>query len=239
MNRKRVKKLLRRTGYDLRRYQPGGTYLERRMSRIEAAGIDQVIDVGAHAGEYAGSLRHEGYRGAILSFEPQQSMFQRLSAAAVGDPLWQCRQQAVGSEPGTMSLHISGNEGFSSSLRPMTEAHEHGDPSSAYVDTEEVEITTLDTAVEAAADSRLFLKVDVQGHEAEALAGGHSTLARCQIVEMELGLVELYEGQALFTDLIEAMKDLGFLVADLEPAFSDTKTDRLLQVDALFIHVSK
>ncbi len=235
MIRKQVQKLLRRTGYDIRRYRPGATYLERRMKRIEAAGIDQVIDVGAHAGEYAGSLRHEGYRGAILSFEPQAAMFERLEAAATDDPLWQCRRQAVGSEPGTMSLNISGNDGFSSSLRPMTQAHEHGDPSSAYVDTEEVEITTLDAAVDATADRRLFLKVDVQGHEAEALAGGHSTLARCQMVEMELGLVELYEGQALFTDLVETMKKLGFVMADIEPGFSDIEMDSLLQVDALFI----
>ena len=104
-------------------------------------------------------------------------MFERLLAAAASDPRWDCTRQAVGSEPGSLTLHIAGNDGFSSSLRPMTEAHEQGEPSSVYVDSEEVEVTTLNSTVADLAAERIFLKVDVQGHEAAALGGsnGRST----------------------------------------------------------------
>lgn len=236
MIRKATKRALRRTGFELRRFQPGATYLTRRMERIAAESIDLVIDVGAHAGEYAGSLRHEGYKGAILSFEPQAQMYERLSRAAAGDSDWACRRQAVGASPGSMTLHIAGNDGFSSSLLPMTEAHEQGEPSSTYVASEEVEVTTLDAALEPDANARrLCLKIDVQGHEAAALAGGGATLARCRIVELELGLVELYEGQALFAELVSELERHGLVMADVEPAFNDRETGQLLQVDALFI----
>ncbi len=240
MIRKATKRALRRAGFELRRYQPGATYLARRMERIAAESIDLVVDVGAHAGEYAGSLRHEGYKGAILSFEPQAQMFERLSHAAAGDPGWECRRMALGAGPGTTTLHIAGNDGFSSSLLPMTEAHHRGEPSSAYVAAEEVEVTTLDAAVaSSSAAQRLCLKIDVQGHEAAALAGATATLARCRIVELELGLVELYEGQALFADLVRRLEQHGLVMADVEPAFNDGTTGQLLQVDALFIRPEK
>lgn len=240
MIRQVTKRALRRSGFELRRYRPGATYLARRMERIASESIDLVVDVGAHAGEYAGSLRHEGYDGPIVSFEPQKGMFERLAKAASGDALWECRRQAVGAAAGSMTLHIAGNDGFSSSLLPMTEAHQQGEPSSAYVGSEEVEVTTLDAALESNLEARnLCLKIDVQGHEAEALAGGSSTLTRCKVIELELGLVELYEGQALFSDMVATLEQRGFMIADLEPGFSDHQTGQLLQVDALFIRAGK
>jgi FkbM family methyltransferase len=239
MIRQATKRALRRAGFDLHRYRPGDTYLARRMERVAAESIDLVIDVGAHAGEYAGSLRHEGYRGRILSFEPQAQMFERLRQAASNDSDWECRRQAVAASAGSMTLHIAGNDGFSSSLLPMTEAHQRGEPSSAYVDSEEVEVTTLDVAAGGSEGDRLFLKVDVQGHEADALAGGASTLERCRMVELELGLVELYEGQALFADLVAELEGQGFVMTDVEPAFNDKQTGRLLQVDALFARLEQ
>jgi FkbM family methyltransferase len=240
MIRQFTKRALRKSGFELSRYRPGATYLARRMERIAAESIELAVDVGAHAGEYAGSLRHEGYRGQILSFEPQAQMYERLLRAAAGDPRWECRRQAVGSSLGSTTLHIAGNDGFSSSVLPMTEAHQRGEPSSTYVAAEEVEVTTLDAALASSTGAQLLcLKIDVQGHEAAALAGADATLARCRIVELELGLVELYEGQALFADLVGELKQHGLVMADVEPAFNDRTTGQLLQVDALFVRPGK
>lgn len=80
----------------------------------------------------------------------------------------------------------------------------------------------------------VFLKVDTQGFESEVLAGATVMLARCRLVELELGLVELYKGQALFAELIERMGESGLYLTDLEPGFRDKRTGQLLQVDALF-----
>lgn len=235
MIRRAVKRALHRGGFELRRHRPGATYLARRMERIASESIDLVVDVGAHAGEFASSLRHEGYRGSIVSYEPQGQMFDRLREAADSDPRWACRQLALGSEPGSLTLHVAGNDGFSSSLRPMTSAHEEGDPSSTYVSSETVEVTTLDAALEPDRGDRLFLKIDVQGYEAEALAGSTETLKGCRMVELELGLVELYQGQALFGDLVDWMSERGFVLADVEPGFWDERSSRLLQVDGIFV----
>ena len=52
-------------------------------------GISAVFDVGAHIGEYATRLRNVGYRGKIVSFEPQTSAFAVLANKALDDPLWE------------------------------------------------------------------------------------------------------------------------------------------------------
>src|SRR5260370_31950475 len=67
-----------------------------RLSQTDAAlrqilqqlGISVVFDVGAHVGEYAMRLRELGYRGRIVSFEPQADAFTALARLATRDPRW-------------------------------------------------------------------------------------------------------------------------------------------------------
>lgn len=235
--RNRIKKTLRALGFELQRFDPKGSFAKRRQRWLESERIDIAIDVGAHAGEFAGSLRHEGYANRIVSFEPQAQMFKQLECAANDDPLWTCRNQAVGAASGEIDLNISGNEGFSSSVRPMAAIHEAAEPGSSYVDSETVEVVTLDEALgnSLASGGRLMLKVDTQGYESEVLEGASETLGRCRLVELELVLAELYEGQALFAELVEKMGRHGFLLTDVESGFQDRQTHQLLQIDGLFI----
>jgi FkbM family methyltransferase len=232
----RIKKTLNALGYELRRFDPVGSFAKRRQRLLETERVGTVIDIGAHAGEYGQALRHGGYDGKIVSFEPLRSQHSKLEAAARSDGRWTCTQAAVGDRAGQTTIHISGNDGFSSSIRPMGTAHELADPSSAYVGSAVVDVITLDEAgARLDAEDRVMLKIDAQGYEAEILAGGERTLRRCSIVELELALTELYEGQALFVDLIDQMLDSGFALTDVESGFRDPRTSRLLQLDGLFV----
>lgn len=231
-----TKALVRRTGFEVQRQDPDGSYPKRRQSLIEDNGVGTVLDIGAHAGEFGESLRHHGYRGRIVSFEPVATQFERLRRVADADPAWSCRKVAVGDRTGEVEIHISGNDGFSSSIREMDARHEEADPASSYVGSETVEISTLDDEQAQSSDAApFFLKVDTQGFESEVLAGGSKTLGRCAMVELELGLVELYSGQALFDELVSLMVAKGFVLNDIEPGFRDERSGQLLQVDALFV----
>jgi FkbM family methyltransferase len=232
-----LKTALRRAGLELRRYEADSTYAKRRQRLLESCGIDTVLDIGAHAGEYGQSLRHEGFAERIVSFEPLTEQYRRLRDVAEQDGRWSCKQVAIGDRAGQVEIHISGNDGFSSSVRPMASSHEAADPASSYVGSATVMMETLDEAAgELGLDGDdLMLKVDVQGYESEVLAGAEATLRRCQVVELELGFVELYEGQSLLGELVAEMRDRGLLLNDLEPGFRDPHTGELLQVDGLFV----
>jgi FkbM family methyltransferase len=204
---------------------------------MDALGIDTVLDVGAHAGEFGQSIRHAGYRGRIASFEPVSAHYKRLLQVADADDAWTCRKVAVGESASTAEIYVSGNDGFSSSIREMAPAHEKADPESSYVDSEQIDVISLDEALAEMPGQTgpLMLKVDTQGFEEEVLSGAVDTLGRCRLVELELALVELYNGQALFGELVNQMHKRGFLLADVESGFRDPRTSQLLQVDGLFI----
>lgn len=237
-SKKRIKKALRALGFELQRFDPEGSFAKRRQRLLESERVDIAFDVGAHAGEFGQALRHSGFAGQILSFEPLAEHYAQLHGHALNDSRWECERTAIGDRAGTVAMNVSGNDGLSSSVREMTDRHETGAPTSSYVGVEEVPIATLDQVVTTTRGERPFLKVDTQGFEQEVLNGATDTLRLCRLVELELGFVELYAGQALFEDLVERMRGLGMVLADLEPGFRDAKTGELLQVDALFVRSS-
>ncbi|HSS49937.1 MAG TPA: FkbM family methyltransferase [Thermoanaerobaculia bacterium] len=234
-----AKALLRRAGFELHRRDPEGSFAKRRQLLLEAEDVGIVLDVGGHAGEFGQALRHHGYQGRIVSFEPVADLHERLRRVAQGDVDWSCYKLAVGDRNGEVAVNISGNDGFSSSVLEMMPKHQKADPSSVYVGSETVALATLDEQRAELLDNdrKVFLKVDTQGFEAEVIAGATETLAQCAVVELELGLVELYGGQALFKEMIELMNERGFVLNDLDPGFRDKDGKELLQADALFVRM--
>ena len=77
------------------------------MDFIESRKIGTVIDVGANIGQFGESLRADGYRGRIVSFEPTQSAFEILARRAAADGNWQAHHCGLGAASGTATLHAS------------------------------------------------------------------------------------------------------------------------------------
>jgi FkbM family methyltransferase len=227
-----VQWILRRLRWDLEPLGGAGKPGELMMLQ----GVDVVLDVGAAVGNYGRWIREAGYRGRIYSFEPLSAAFKQLERNVASDPLWECRQLALGPEAGTAEINVAGNSD-SSSLLPMEERHEKSAPSSIYIGTETVEVSTLDAIWdEFVGDARrVFVKLDVQGYELETLRGGAKALPKIYGLQAELSLVPLYEGGPLWTEVIEFMTEQGMHVAGLEPGHADPQTGEMLQCDAIFI----
>ena len=207
-----------------------------REALLRSGEVELVIDVGAHAGEYGRGLRSGGYHGkdrllraragAISSgFSPQRP------ATAPGN----ARTAPAAPAPGPPTINISGNDGFSSSLLAMEQAHEQA---VRRVPLRERGDDRGDRPRPGAdrppAQRSSYLKVDTQGYEHEVIAGATETLRRCRAVELELSLTPLYEGQLLIGEMIELMRGHGFRPTHLEPEFTDPHSGELLQVNGLF-----
>ncbi len=229
----------RSCGVDLVRFQPlNTTLLGQRNQVMRHAGINLVFDVGANIGQFGHELRHYGYPGDILSFEPQRGAYQLLRAAAAPDPRWQVHHYAFGDVPGTTTINLSQNS-HSSSLLLMMDSHLESAPESAYIGQEEIEVRTLDdfwhAHGSAYANRTIMLKIDVQGFEQHVLAGATAFLPHVALVQLEMSLIELYNGEMLYQEMMEYLRHLGFgALLSLIPGHSNPKTGQLLQVDGVF-----
>jgi FkbM family methyltransferase len=213
-------------------------YTYRLVERLTSHEITTVVDVGANTGQYATKLLEARYRGAILSVEPLRTPYEQLAAKAAKRPNWDAVRAAMSAEPGTLTVHIAGNS-QSSSVLPMLDLHASAAPKSQYIGTEEVPASTVDDLLgEWGIDpAACFLKIDVQGYESSVLDGAARTLPALAMVELELSLAPLYDGQALMPELMQRMADNGLVPWSLNPTFADARTGQLLQVDGVFVRI--
>ncbi|MBX5440537.1 MAG: FkbM family methyltransferase [Solirubrobacteraceae bacterium] len=227
---------LRRLGWDVRRHPGSFDFAHRRSVLLARRGIDLVVDVGANAGQYARELREYGYVGAILSLEPLSGAYAELARRAARDPAWTALRTAAGAHAGEITVNVAANSD-SSSILPMAERHRAAAPQSAYVGTERAPIDRLDAIAgdAIARAARAYLKIDTQGYEWEVLDGAAESLPRLAGVELELSLVELYEGQRSWLALIDRLRAAGMRPVGLSHDFWDERTGETLQVDAIFV----
>jgi len=162
-----------------RRIFINGTFEPRLLEFMrESVGEGAVaVDVGANVGVHTLTLAERvGPRGAVHAFEPSAA-YERLAANVELNGFAErvrLNRAAVGAAPGTLRLQecAPGYEAFTSAGRPLAHAKVTGA-------TFEVPLVTLDEYFEAcgvtAAD---FLKVDVEGYEAEVLRGARRLLER-------------------------------------------------------------
>jgi len=205
--------------------------------QLRTSGATVAIDVGASHGQYGEWLRSSGFRGRVLSFEPERSSYQVLQATAAVDGAWQAFNFGLGAISSAAELRVAGNL-VSSSILPMTNLHEEVAEGSAVTSCQTIQIRSLD---EVMADVRLdrdavvHLKIDVQGYEGDVLAGARTMLLdpRLGSVEIELSTAPLYESQSDWLEVLRLLRNARFEMATLSGGLFDNRTRRMLQFDAL------
>lgn len=227
----RIGVLVHEAGIDVTR----APFTYRVTFAMHQRGILNVLDIGANTGQFATEMRRAKVSGRIVSVEPLQSAFDKLTVRAANDPLWSAERAAVSGTVGTVTINVSANS-VSSSVMPMLERHADAAPSSEYVATEEVASTTVDDLVarHGLTPETTMLKIDVQGHEMSVLDGAAETLPRFGAVRTELSLVPLYSGQALLPDIYNRLDANGLDLWVVENGFNDPQTRRQLQLDGTF-----
>ncbi len=227
-----AKKLARRAGYELRPWAAsfGGKY-QRFLPQF---GVSLVLDVGAHIGDYAQTLRRLGYGNRIVSFEPMAAAFAKLQARAQTDPRWTAVNVALGNTNGRALLNVSGMP-MSSSLLDMLPRHLNAAPASAYVSTEAVEVCALDTIFSQyyQAGDKVFMKLDTQGYERTVLEGAVQSLPTVVGLQVELSFAPLYAGETTIGPMVDYLGTLGYGLMALAPGF-EAPDGRLMQAYALF-----
>jgi FkbM family methyltransferase len=223
---------LRRRGIDYEHYR------NLRRPWLLDAGIKTILDIGANTGQFA-RLAHEVFPGAaIYSFEPLPDCFEALKTALPAGADFHPVNCALGREEGTLEFRRARHTPSSSFLK-MTKLHEEAFPESTGGQEERplsVAVRTLDgVAAELPLRENILLKIDVQGYEANVLAGGAATVRRAVAVIMETSFRRLYEGQPLFDEIYETMRGLGFEFQGNMEQMVSPADGRVVQADSIFI----
>jgi len=229
-----IRKGLRRAN-SIRKKHFGGYLMQNRIKLLKHFNIVTILDVGANTGQFAYYTRKMGYQNRIVSFEPLSSAFAILNQFAKNDRNWQIENCAIGNQDGEIEINVSQNSQSSSILNMMPE-HVQSAPDSAYMGKEKVEIHNIDSIISEYTDNleQTYLKIDTQGFEKNVLMGAKESLKTIKGLQLELSLVELYQGETLITEMLNLIKELGFTIFSLEPGFYDKNTGQLLQVDGIF-----
>ena len=132
---------------------------------------DLVFDVGAHVGDRVASFRRLGAR--VVAVEPQPAMARVLRLLYGYRRLVAIEEVAVGRETGRARMMINADNPTVSSVSPAFVDAARDAPgweTQRWTDSAEVAVTTLDALI-AKHGRPAFIKLDVEGFEAEALQG--------------------------------------------------------------------
>jgi len=230
-----IKRILRKTGFDIIRYEPNRYPGLRRKMLMDHCGIDLVLDVGANVGQYGTQVRNIGYRGRLISFEPISREFQQLKKRADHNPNWEVMNCALGNENTQSEINISDYSQVSSLLEMLPSAVERR-PFWQYSRKEMIEVKKLDTLFnDLRGDCKSpMLKIDTQGYEKSVLDGAADSLKHIALLQLEMSLVPLYDKELLFPDMYRFITEQGFQLASIEPGMHDNETGQLFQVDGIF-----
>ncbi len=198
--------------------------------------INIVFDVGAYTGTYAMSLRRFGYRGKIISFEPIRKSHDILVRNSIIDKNWIVHSKiGLGDKKCLKDIYIS-KKADSSSFLKIKKEHLRLEPDSRVINKEKVFVDKFDNIIKKNKYndlSKSILKIDTQGYEYEILKGSKKALKKIKLVQIELSLVELYQGQKNLEKIIEFLKKNKFQIWSIVPGFKNKRNGRLLQYDII------
>jgi FkbM family methyltransferase len=152
----------------------GGRHDRSAMDRLYAQFVqpgDLVFDVGSHVGDRVAAFRRLGCR--VVACEPNPPLVKTLRLFYGRDANVTIEPVAVGAATGVVEMKINvDNPTVSTASRDFVKASEGapGWEGQSWDRTLQVPVTTLDALI-AKHGPPSFAKIDVEGYEAEALAG--------------------------------------------------------------------
>jgi FkbM family methyltransferase len=150
---------------------PGRSARFRRFFAELVRPGDLCFDIGAHVGNR--SLCWAGLGARVVAVEPQPDLARLLRRSFRARPEITLVETAVGAAPGTATLHLSSRNPTVASLSRGwidTVSRTDGFAAVRWDRTLTVPVTTLDALIERFGVPD-FCKIDVEGFEAEVLAG--------------------------------------------------------------------
>lgn len=213
------------------------SYLARRLNvpevpvalrRLANAGFRfrQIIDVGAHRGEFAKECLNVWPNSRVLCFEAHRAAVEHLREFSTSQPRISIVEALVGAaSQERVALNVADTASSVLTEHVTTDLPvEHHD------------MVALDEIPELRdAESIGLLKIDVQGYELEVLRGAEQLLCRTQAILVELNLIDIHRDVPLMPEVVGWLHDRGFTPYDVAGLTRRPLDQALWQADLVFV----
>ena len=203
--------------------------------------IDLILDVGANFGQFGTDMRNMGYLGQIISFEPVNKCYQRLSSIA--DDKWQIENFALGDKNSKEEINISNKTVFSSILDVNEIGKSNFSNSIKVVGKQNTLVKKLDDIINELVNNlnkrRIFLKIDTQGYDNRVIRGSLQTLEHVKILQTEISCKGIYMDTPSVSQRLQELLNLGFSITGIFPISRDKNTMEILEFNCLLIRSNK
>lgn len=212
----------------------------RRLRKvIDVYSIDCVIDVGANIGQYAKFMRDKvGYKGLIISFEPEPDNFKKLLAASRVDHRWIVFNEALGNEDGELFLNVMEASDLNSFLEPKHDETDKLEKLNVIKSTVKVPVKKLDNLMKGFVENHgaknVLLKLDTQGFDLEVFKGALNCLDIIKAVQTEVSVLPIYEDMPSFSDSLKLFRSNGFEVSGLY-SLSENRFPHAIEFDCIYL----
>ena len=203
----------------LRLHEKITTNIAKRFHNLLAENPITLVDVGAANG----TLSNFSIFGKCLrtvGFEPNKEAHDKL--IGLQDKNTIILNTALADKRGEAEFFITKKPEASSLLQANKKFLKNFSGTDRYnvVQTVQLKVDTMDGALISNKINNVdFVKLDTQGNELNILKHGKKTMAGCFGVQIEVEFYQLYENQFVFSDIDAFMREQGYLLFDLQPAY--------------------
>lgn len=192
-----------------------------------------LIDVGANVGEWSQSFISYFPHTQVVAIEPSNEAHSALQKRYADDPRVVTIKAAASDKAGETTLYL-GRESTLNSLEAYDGAFIN-DRRNILRGTEKVPMIRIDEAVTLGDADRRVLKLDVQGHEIEAIEGASGILGQIDIAICELSFVNEYVNRSASFAKVTTLMQRAELYPIIFQGYGKSLSNHRLESDVIYI----
>lgn len=193
--------------------------------------IDVVFDIGANIGQFVSLLKAGGFKGRVISLEPDETTFKILHSNFGEYKNVILLNFGLDVKSGEKLLNISPDGGLSSSFLSLSS---HLETDHRYTGAKLIKTITLNNIIDSYVNpsEKIFLKLDIQGYEGIIL--NELNLSAFNIVgfRLESSNIEIYQDAWTLGQIVTWIEKNGFRCSQIIEGDKDNSIPKWFDVIA-------